>query len=343
MAMQQAAAGISASSRLWLAQLEDLFYRNLPGVAWLTDKSLKLLGDKLERLHIVHAIDASSWNLCTLRPLYTFDKGSTLRMFIRAAGEYQRERLRQVNKPSRSFDPGDVFDMHSRYSDALQAVYVPVGLVNSSAIANGQLLAFQAARTAVRFYSGLLPVAYEHWDSNLPDADAQWALSTSSRRSLDRLLECLASDYQTLSSSSFSSRDPVNREAVDYRYPLLAQTTALALAYAAFKELLRGEHHQRLDFRLQTLSDVSFEQLFFVYYALDNCDTTDEAYQATQFRAHGRLPAMHRWYRRITQVRAKSFASRRKSRATADVTAGSVSMLSLPETSWMIAGRDARY
>ncbi|KAH7962785.1 hypothetical protein HPB52_017943 [Rhipicephalus sanguineus] len=235
LAMQQAAAGISATSRFWLAQLEDLFYKNVPRVAWLSDKSIKLLGDKLERLYIVHAVDASSWNLCTLRPLYGLDKGSTLRLFIRAAGEYQRERLRQVNKPSRPFDPGHVFDMQTRYSDALQAVYVPVGLVNSSAVANGQLLAFQAARTAVRFYTGLLPVAYEHWDSNLPEADAQWVLSTSSRRSLDRLLECLASDYQALSSSSFSSWVPVNREAVDDRYPLLAQTTALALAYAAFK------------------------------------------------------------------------------------------------------------
>ncbi|KAH7962877.1 hypothetical protein HPB52_018463 [Rhipicephalus sanguineus] len=294
LAMQQAAAGISATSRLWLAQLEDLFYKNVPRVAWLSDKSIKLLGDKLERVHIVHAVDASSWNLCTLRPLYGFDKGSTLRVFIRAAGEYQRERLRQVNKPPRPFDPGHVFDMQTRYSDALQAVYVPVGLVNSSAVANGQLLAFQAARTAVRFYTGLLPVAYEHWDSNLPEADAQWVLSTSSRRSLDRLLECLSSDYQALSSSSFSSWVPVNREAVDDRYPLLAQTTALALAYAAFKELLRGEHQQRVDFRLQSLSDVSSEQLFFVYYALDNCESTDEAYQATQFRTHGRLPAAHR-------------------------------------------------
>ncbi|KAL3218050.1 hypothetical protein MRX96_031839 [Rhipicephalus microplus] len=392
LAMQQASAGISASSRFWLAQLEDLFYRNLPHVAWLTGKSLKLLGDKLERLYIIHAIDKSSWNLCTLRPRYASDKGSTLRMFIRAAGEYQRERLRRVNKPSRHSDPENVFGTQSRYSDALQAVYVPVGLVNSSAVANGQLLAFQAARTAVRFYAGLLPVTYEHWDSNLPNADAQWSLSPSSRNSLDQLLDCLASDYQALSSSSFSSLVSVNRESVDERYSLLAQTTALALAYAAFEELLRGEQNQRLDFRLETLSDVSSEQLFFVYYALDNCETTDEAYRVTQFQTRGRLPAVHRvnfplrhvpqfgrafrcsdsdatatterqrprrcdvmrwnstepsssmqWYRRITQVRAKSFANRRSSRATADVRSGGAPMRSFPEGSWVIAGRDAGY
>ncbi|KAH7962784.1 hypothetical protein HPB52_017942 [Rhipicephalus sanguineus] len=163
------------------------------------------------------------------------------------------------------------------------------------------------------------------------------------------------------------------------------------------QELLRGEHQQRVDFRLQSLSDVSSEQLFFVYYALDNCESTYEAYQATQFRTHGRLPAAHRvnfplrhlpqfarafrcndsdatatterprrvmmvapkrghscdvmrcnstdvsgsvrWYRRLAQVRSKSFASRRNSSVTTHVTGGNV--LSFPGRDWMIAGREA--
>ncbi|KAH6938669.1 hypothetical protein HPB50_011694 [Hyalomma asiaticum] len=258
LAMQQAAERTSAATRLWLARLEDQFYRNLPSVAWMTERSLKKLGDKLESLPIMNAVDAPSWNMCTVRPLNSLDEGSTLRMFAHAAGEYQRERLRQINKASRPLDPGRVFDMQSRYSDSLQAVRVPLGLVNGSAVAEGELLAFQAARTAVRFYMGLLPITYEHWDSNLQDTESPWALSISSRRSLDRVLECLAYDYRTQWSSSFSPWVPVVREVAEDRYPLLAQTTALALAYAAFKELLHDEHHQRLDVRLQSLSDSFF-------------------------------------------------------------------------------------
>ncbi|KAH7965598.1 hypothetical protein HPB49_008862 [Dermacentor silvarum] len=396
LAMQQAAAGISATNRLWLFELEDYFYKHLPRVAWMTDQSLKMIGDKLKRLYIVRAVDAASWKLCTLRPLKTLDEGSSLRMFVRAAGEYQRERLHQINKPSRPLDPGPVFDVHSRYSDALQTVYVPVGLINSSAVAKGQLQAFHAARMAVRFYKGLLPVAYEQWDSNLPDTEAPWVLNAPSRRSLDRLLECFASDFRIMSSLSFSSWVPVIREAAEDRYPLLAQTTALALAYSTFKELLRAKYHQRLDFRLQSLSDVSSEQLFFMYYALDNCESTDEIYQAMQFRTRGRLPAEYRvnlplrhlpqfarafrcsdsyatstaegqrqqmvapersrcdvmrwnstvvpgganWYRRLTQVRAKSFGGRRDSGAPADRRAGERAPVSFSGRAWMIAGRD---
>ncbi|XP_070388348.1 uncharacterized protein [Dermacentor albipictus] len=114
LAMQQAAAGISATSRLWLIELEDSFYRHLPRVAWMTEQSLKTIGDKFERVRIERAVDAASWKLCTHRPLKTLDEGSSLRTFVRAAGEYQRERLRQIKKPSRPIDAGHVFDMHSR-------------------------------------------------------------------------------------------------------------------------------------------------------------------------------------------------------------------------------------
>lgn len=49
-----------------------------------------------------------------------------------------------------------------------------------------------------------------------------------------------------------------------------------------------------VDFRLQLLGDVSSDQLFFLYYALDNCERSDDLYQARQFRAWRHLPPEYR-------------------------------------------------
>ncbi|XP_077512276.1 uncharacterized protein LOC144123296 [Amblyomma americanum] len=221
------------------------------------------------------------------------NEGGSLQMFARTLGRYHRERLRQISKKTRPLSPGFAFNTDSRYSEAEQAVYVPVGLVNSSWIADSSLLAFHASRTAVRLYKGLLPVAYEQWDSN-EDAESQWLLDAVSRRRLDSLLDCLERDFAALPRSLQPTFPGLVRDASEVRYPMLAQTAALALAFAAFKELLNADHNRQSDFRLQSLSAVSSEQLFFLYYALDNCERSDGQYQARQFRAWRRLAPEHR-------------------------------------------------
>lgn len=58
--------------------------------------------------------------------------------------------------------------------------------------------------------------------------------------------------------------------------------------------LLSVERIWKVDFRLQSLPDVTSEQLFFLYYALDNCERSDDTYQAHQFRVWSRLPPEYR-------------------------------------------------
>ncbi|KAH9370421.1 hypothetical protein HPB48_008691 [Haemaphysalis longicornis] len=48
-AMQQVAARAHVTNRIWLGRLEDLFYRHLPRIAWMTNRSIKVLADKLKR------------------------------------------------------------------------------------------------------------------------------------------------------------------------------------------------------------------------------------------------------------------------------------------------------
>lgn len=46
----------------------------------------------------------------------------------------------------------------------------------------------------------------------------------------------------------------------------------------------------KVKFRLRTLARTSADQLFFLYYALDNCEQSDEPYKSHQYRTWRRLP-----------------------------------------------------
>ncbi|XP_075543282.1 uncharacterized protein LOC142577712 [Dermacentor variabilis] len=73
-------------------------------------------------------------------------------------------------------------------------------------------------------------------------------------------------------------------------FSLLEQTVALMAAYWAFQELLTVKRVWRSDFRFAQLPDLSSDQLFFLYYALDNCERSDDAYQARAFDTRFELP-----------------------------------------------------
>lgn len=64
---------------------------------------------------------------------------------------------------------------------------------------------------------------------------------------------------------------------------LLDQTSALLLALQAFDELLHVRRIWETDHRLRNLPLQSAQQLFFVYFALDNCESTQQA----SHRDHG--------------------------------------------------------
>ncbi|KAL1428025.1 hypothetical protein MTO96_000362 [Rhipicephalus appendiculatus] len=266
--MQQVAAGAYAPSRIWIGRLEDQFYRNLPRLAWMTEMSVNVFNNVIRKFRVARFFGASIFDddHCP-RPRPSEIRGSsTIGLFVRFAAKYQLWRLRQIGRPTRPRDYGHVFDMRSRYNVAQQAVYLPVGLVGDSLPANSTLPVYHASRTALRLYLGLLPLVYERWDSN---------------ENTEALELRLPADYVEIRPS-------------EARYPILAQSAALALAYAAFKELLSVERVWKVDFRLLSLVDVTSEQLFFLFYALDNCERSDKPYRSHQFKAWQVLPPEYR-------------------------------------------------
>ncbi|XP_037570128.2 uncharacterized protein LOC119450687 [Dermacentor silvarum] len=290
--------------RFWLLQMEDFFSRNLRLYAWISEKTLSLMEKKMERYKFVHVLfDKASKNgtgcegvrklLASRRRL----KKSQLVPAILATWEtFQGRYLTQTTQRLLPRDPGFLFEAHPRLAKSLQTVYVPPGLVNASVPENSTMLAFHLSRVATRLFRTLVPLASAEGGDQCSGPSA---LTQQSQRSLARLRKCLTKDAQSLPSqlqprASDVLWDGEGREGEEAGFAILAQTAALGLAFAAFKEMLRVDRIWRLDFRFASLANVSAEQLFFLYYALDNCERSDRTHRAHAYGAWRRLPAEQR-------------------------------------------------
>ncbi|KAH7964108.1 hypothetical protein HPB51_027650 [Rhipicephalus microplus] len=60
------------------------------------------------------------------------------------------------------------------------------------------------------------------------------------------------------------------------------------------QELLHVKRIWKYDFRLAPLPDLTSEQLFFAYFARDNCECSDDAHKAHDYVINARLPPEQR-------------------------------------------------
>ncbi|KAH7932988.1 hypothetical protein HPB49_006210 [Dermacentor silvarum] len=178
-----------------------------------------------------------------------------------------------------------------RFNPGHQAVYVPFGIVNTSVPGNGTVFAFELSRMATRLYAALVPVLFE---DGAADESALLRFTDHALRKLDELLDCLAHDYRNMPLALREGSDDGVVDPDRARYVLLAQTAAVLLAHAAFKELLHVKRIWKYDFRFAPLPDLTSEQLFFAYFARDNCECSDDAHKAHSYVIHARLPPEQR-------------------------------------------------
>ncbi|KAH7937282.1 hypothetical protein HPB49_010013 [Dermacentor silvarum] len=171
--------------------------------------------------------------------------------------------------------------VHARYDRSLGRVLVPAALFNTSVPGNSTGFSLQLARYAVRFYRALLEALFV-------DERGHFDPDEASRRRLETLLQCFESDLRELPAAL---RGPVAPDPAMSRGAVLQQTAALQLAFRAFQELWQVRRAWNVDFRYQRLPGLSAEALFFVYYALDNCENSDLVYKEHQ--GHW-LPAEYR-------------------------------------------------
>ncbi|KAH7967596.1 hypothetical protein HPB52_000550 [Rhipicephalus sanguineus] len=294
---------LTLARRFWLLQMEEFFSRNLRHLAWISEKTLSLMEKKLTYYKFVHvSFETASKNgpACkSLRNLLASRrrlKKSQLVPAILATWEtYQEMYLKQTAGGILQRDQGFLSESNPRLVQSQQEVHVPPGLVNASVPENSTMLAFHLSRVATRLFHALVPlVSVEDGQCSGPSAMTQ-----QSQRSLARLRNCLAKDVQSLPSQLQPRAPDVlwdddGQEGEEAGFAILAQTAALGLAFAAFKEMVRVDRIWRLDFRFISLASISAEQLFFLYYALDNCERSDRTHRAHEYSSWRRLPAEQR-------------------------------------------------
>ncbi|XP_070385050.1 mucin-19-like isoform X2 [Dermacentor albipictus] len=285
------ASGSDLTSRAWLSELESLFFRSSRRYVWMDSATHRVARFVLRRLRLARFYP--QWSLkrdnCAGNMLTA--TGGPIHMWHEASRVYQSQRLAQFTRRTRPRDVGDAFGTLARFNPGHQAVYVPFGIVNTSVPGNGTVFAFELSRMATRLYAALVPVLFE---DGAADESALLRFTDHAVRTLDGLLDCLVRDYRNMPLALHAAGDEGVVDPDRARYALLAHTAAVVLAHAAFKELLHVKRIWKFDFRFAPLPDLTSEQLFFAYFARDNCECSDEAHKAHSYVIDGRMPPEQR-------------------------------------------------
>ncbi|XP_077550456.1 uncharacterized protein LOC144163370 [Haemaphysalis longicornis] len=153
------------------------------------------------------------------------------------------------------------------------------------------MFALHSSRYSVRTYRALAHILFRS-ASDEPDA-ALWRQDRDT--ALAPLLGCFEWDLRQLPTAlRAASSDDLGAVAPDSavsRGAVLQQAVALKMAFRAFKKLLHVEELRDRDFRYARFPELTSEQLFFIYYAIDNCESGDVVYGE---QLDHRLPAPYR-------------------------------------------------
>ncbi|KAH8021233.1 hypothetical protein HPB51_013880 [Rhipicephalus microplus] len=252
---------------LWLSQLETLFVGYVRGVSWMDNLTSLFVHYKMRHHRFERFFPAKTLDEC--KEVSTRGTPKAMDAFV---GAYGKSLL-----PVGLASPLSVW---ARYRLCLQLIQIPVGLVNSSVPTDGTVFALHLSRFAVRLYAGLSQLLYE---GTVYELEIPLYFTEEAERAFDEALDCLLCDARR--------RFPYGLDVDRVRNALLEQVLALQLAFMAFRNLMGVRRIWHRDFQYSTLLGVTADQLFFLYYALDHCELSDEVYESHQFEAHRRLPA----------------------------------------------------
>ncbi|CAN7979625.1 unnamed protein product [Ixodes pacificus] len=259
----------------WLSQLLTVFSRNLPRISWINELSVLFVRYRLKRRPVIRF--GSNLKQCSPGgPTKTFNTSKPLKFFHEVSMLKQQEQLQRILRGSADLPKRPLqSDLSTRasYDETRQLVHVPMALFNTSVPSNSTMFALHLSRFGVRSYRALVELLFQN---NVYDLEAPLSFTGEQARKLENLLSCLELDLRQLPLSLHGSVTP---DMATSRSALLLHTIAVQLAFLAFQELLHVRRIWNLDFRLKGLPDLSADMLFFVYYALDNCESADDVYK----------------------------------------------------------------
>ncbi|XP_065298091.1 uncharacterized protein [Dermacentor albipictus] len=263
---------------LWLSQLESLFVGHVRNVVWMDNLTSLFVRYKMQHHRLARFFPI--WPLGDCNATTGAASSKTIGAFVDAVSLRQTQELRQLRQSPLQPSTGSPLSVWPRYRLCLRLFQIPVGLVNNSVPASGTFFALHLSRVAVRLYAALAQLLYE---GTVYEREIPLYFTEEAERTLEDLFDCLLGNAR----QAF----PHGLRAERVRNALLEQVLALQLGFLAFRRLLAVRRIWALDFRLSTLPEVSSDQLFFLYYALDHCELSDAVFESRQFEAYRRLPS----------------------------------------------------
>ncbi|KAK8765920.1 hypothetical protein V5799_007297 [Amblyomma americanum] len=276
----------------WLSRLESSFGRHQERVAWINELSALIVRYRLKRNRRVAF--SSRHEACAPSPQEIPRRSEhPLRFFHQVSMLQEQKRLQLVLKSGQEVlalrgEARTELATIPEYDVMRQAVHVPMALFNTSVASNTTMFSFHLSRVAVRLYRALVQILFPR---NIYERDAPLALTDETLRRLDELLSCFEKDLRVLPATL---RGPVSVDSAKFRGALLQHAAAVKLGFRAFRDHLTVRRVWQVDFRFKDLPEFSSDALFFLYYALDNCESADTVYaehQGTWMPAHYRVNA----------------------------------------------------
>ncbi|KAK8787008.1 hypothetical protein V5799_023213 [Amblyomma americanum] len=267
--------GQELPTREWLSELESVFLRHLADFPWLNELSSLLIRYRVKRHALTRFGPSASDQQKACAPS---DRLSTESAFLLFANVSRRQ---QALKWQRLQGDGTLLSLHAAGSEfstvpsfrrSLKIIHVPAALVNASVPSNSSSFVFHLARVAVRFYRALVKLLHE----DPYERDVSLSFTDDSRRRLSALMSCF--DEEAKSSLTTINASATSEGVMNLRRAFLDRTSALLLATKAFEELLPLQRMWNYDLRLAGLEELTAKQLFFIYFALDNCESADPAF-----------------------------------------------------------------
>ncbi|XP_077523504.1 neprilysin-2-like [Amblyomma americanum] len=260
----------------WLSRLESSFGRHQERVAWINELSALIVRYRLKRNRRVAF--SSRHEPCAPSPQEIPRRSEhPLRFFHQVSMLQEQKRLQLVLKTGQEVlalrgEARSELATIPEYDVMRQAVHVPMALFNTSVASNTTMFSFHLSRVAVRLYRALVQILFPR---NIYERDAPLALTEETLRRLDELLSCFEKDLRVLPAAL---RGPVSVDSAKFRGALLQHAAAVKLGFRAFRDHLTVRRVWQVDFRFKDLPEFSSDALFFLYYALDNCESADTVY-----------------------------------------------------------------
>ncbi|KAK8783798.1 hypothetical protein V5799_009838 [Amblyomma americanum] len=258
-----------------LSQLVGSFGRSVEHLAWMDDMAVVLTRYLLKE----YTTSPSGDDAPCPSSSASFAKENSIKFFVSVSRDRQQRTLRVGGG---SVVPSQLLTF-ATHDFAGRRVHIPAALFNASVPANTSHFSLHFSRFAVRFYRALVEAALRR--DTVP---ASLRYGDDPVRRFEELLNCFEWELRQL---PVALRQPIAPDSMAARGAVLQQTVAVQLAFRAFQELLQIRRTWNLDFRFAQLPALSVDQLFFVYYALDNCEAADRVYQEHRGQ---RLPARYR-------------------------------------------------